>query len=84
LASSALTPTHTLVPRLRRPRIDVDDGSTQVAAGSLPRLARPAQLGRVRPRFTAVFTFLGTTAYVFTGPLNRDQVQVLTRIGASC
>jgi cytochrome c-type biogenesis protein len=31
--------------------------------------------------FTAVFTFLGTTAYVFTGPLNRDQVQVLTKIG---
>jgi cytochrome c-type biogenesis protein len=31
--------------------------------------------------FTAVFTFLGTTAYVFTGPLSRDQVQVLTRIG---
>lgn len=31
--------------------------------------------------FTAVFTFLGTTAYVFTGPLNRDQIQVLTKIG---
>jgi cytochrome c-type biogenesis protein len=31
--------------------------------------------------FTAVFTFLGTTAYVFTGPLNRDQVQVITKVG---
>jgi cytochrome c-type biogenesis protein len=31
--------------------------------------------------FTAIFTFLGTTAYVFTGPLNRDQVQALTKIG---
>ncbi len=31
--------------------------------------------------FTAVFTFLGVTAYVFTGPLNRDQIQVLTKIG---
>jgi len=55
--------------------------STQVPQLGSLRGGAPAQLGRVRPRFTAVFTFLGTTAYVFTGPLNRDQVQVLTRIG---
>jgi cytochrome c-type biogenesis protein len=85
LAPAALATASVLVPA-------ATTGSFGTAAGTASTTTRPswgASRGwRALPSavafvlgFTAIFTFLGTTAYVFTGPLNRDQVQLLTRIG---
>jgi len=85
LAAAALATTPALVPAAAPGSL----GTTAMTASATARPSWGASRGwRALPSsvafvlgFTAVFTFLGTTAYVFTGPLNHDQVQLLTKIG---